>query len=49
MTEVSPIAFFSQPDDTLEIATTTIGYPLEHVEVRYEATLIIVLLTEYLN
>lgn len=37
MTEVSPIAFFSPPDDSMEVATTTVGYPLDHVEVRNEA------------
>ncbi|KAK7582443.1 hypothetical protein V9T40_013888 [Parthenolecanium corni] len=34
MTEVSPIAFYSQPDDSMEVATTTVGYPLDHVEIK---------------
>ena len=34
MTETSPVSFQGFPEDSIELKTTTIGYPVPHVEVK---------------
>lgn len=37
MTETSPVTFLCFPSDSREIRSSTIGYPADHIEVRFFA------------